>query len=121
MFSQKKKQYYSNVLGFKTVEDFENFAKRYKNFLEKEPLTKNRIMLGFFIMLDIQKKSLTNNSNLINFEGIKNQHVKKYANEILEERKKGHGSQAIVKYLFESHRVVVSRGTISKFYKLNNL
>lgn len=121
MFSQKKKQYYSHILGFKTVEDFESFAKRYKSFLEKELLTKNRIMLGFFIMLDIQKKSLTNNSNLINLEGIKNQHVKKYANEILEERKKGNGSQAIANFLYERHRVKISRGTISKFYKLNNL
>lgn len=121
MFSQKKKQYYSHILGFKTVEDFESFAKRYKSFLEKEALTKNRIMLGFFIMLDIQKKSLTNNSELINFKGIKNQHIKKYANEILEERKKGHGSQAIANFLYERHRVKISRGTISKFYSLNNL
>ena len=28
MFTQKKKQYYSNILGFKHVDDFENFSKQ---------------------------------------------------------------------------------------------
>ena len=27
MFTQKKKEYYSKILGFKTIEDFEEFAK----------------------------------------------------------------------------------------------
>ena len=44
-----------------------------------------------------------------------------YANEILELRKNGNGSQFIEKYLYENHRVKVSRGTIEKFYKQNNL
>ncbi len=54
-------------------------------------------------------------------QGIKNQHVKKYASEILDLRKQGNGSQSIVSYLFENHRVEVSRGTIEKFYKNNGL
>jgi hypothetical protein len=29
MFTQKKKQYYSNILGFKNSDDFENFAIEY--------------------------------------------------------------------------------------------
>lgn len=29
MFTQKKKEYYSKILGFKTIEDFEEFSKRY--------------------------------------------------------------------------------------------
>lgn len=120
MFSQKKKQYYSKILNFKNIEDFEEFSKRYLYYLQKEKLTKNRIMSGFFILLDIQKESLAN-TNLINFESIKNQYIKKYAKEILEQRKKGSGSQAIVKYLYENHRVTISRGTIEKFYKQNNL
>lgn len=120
MFTQKKKQYYSHTLGFKTIEEFETFAKRYVKFLEKQPITKNRVMSGFFILVEIQKQSLQN-KNLINFNGIKNQHVKKYGNEILELRKKGSGSQSIVKYLYENHRVQISRGTIEKFYKLNGL
>ena len=40
MFTQKKKQYYSNILGFKNVYDFENFAKRYLKYLENQTLTK---------------------------------------------------------------------------------
>lgn len=120
MFSQKKKQYYAKILNFKNIEDFEEFSKRYLYYLQKEKLTKNRIMSGFFILLDIQKESLAN-TNLINFEGIKNQYIKKYAKEILEQRREGSGSQAIVKFLFENHRVTVSRGTIEKFYKQNNL
>ena len=87
MFTNKKKQYYSNLLGFKNVDDFENFAKRYLKYLEN----------------------------------IKNQHIKKYSTLILDLRKNGSGSQSIVKYLFENHRVKVSRGTIEKFYKQNNL
>lgn len=120
MFTNKKKQYYSKVLGFKSIEDFEEFSKRYAYYLQKQSITKNRIMSGFFILLDIQKESLVNN-NLINFDGIKNQHIKKYANEILEQRRKGSGSQSIVNFLYENHRVKVSRGTIEKFYKQNNL
>lgn len=120
MFTQKKKAYYAKILGFKGVDDFENFAKRYLRFLEKQSLTKNQIMSGFFILVEIQKESLKNKS-LINFENIKNQHIKKYADSILEQRKNGSGSLSISKYLFENHRVTVSRGTIEKFYKQNGL
>lgn len=56
MFTQKKKAYYSKILGFKTVEDFEDFSKRYLKYLENQTLTKNRIMSGFFILVEIQKK-----------------------------------------------------------------
>ena len=54
-------------------------------------------------------------------ENIKNQYIKKYSNTILELRKNGMGSQSIEKYLYENHRVKVSRGTIEKFYKQNGL
>ena len=118
MFTKKKKIYYAKIMGFKTVDDFENFAKRYLIFLEKDRLTKNRIMSGFFILEKIQKESLKN-KNLINFDNIKNQHIKKYAPIILELRKDGNGSQSIIKYLFENHRVKISRGTVEKFYKQN--
>ena len=121
MFTQKKKQYYSNLLGFKNIYDFENFAKRYLKYLENQTLTKNRIMSGFFILLEIQKETLAKNKTLINLENIKNQHIKKYSTLILDLRKNGSGSQSIVKYLYENHRVKVSRGTIEKFYKQNNL
>lgn len=120
MFTQKRKAYYSKILGFKSTSDFEEFAKRYLKFLEKQPLTKNRVMSGFFILTQIQKTSLSNN-NLINLQGIKNQYIKKYSQEVLNERKKGNGSLNISKYLFENHRVKVSRGTIEKFYKQNGL
>ncbi len=121
MFTNKKKQYYSKILGFKNPGDFENFARRYLTFLKGGELTKNRIMTGFFILVEIQKETLANNKTLINLENIKNQYIKKYANEILELRKNGNGSQAIEKYLYENHRVKVSRGTIEKFYKQNGL
>ncbi len=48
MFTNKKKQYYSKILGFKNTDDFENFARRYLNFLKTEELTKNRIMSRLF-------------------------------------------------------------------------
>lgn len=120
MFTQKKKAYYSKILGFKNLDDFENFSKRYLKYLENQTLTKNRIMSGFFILVEIQKESLKN-KNLINFDNVKNQHIKKYADVILELRKKGSGSLSIVNYLYENHRVKVSRGTIEKFYKQNEL
>ena len=120
MFTNKKKQYYSNLLGFKNVDDFENFAKRYLKYLENQTLTKNRIMTGFFILIEIQKEALKN-KNLINFENVKNQYIKKYADVILDLRKKEFGSLYIKNYLYENHRVNVSRGTIEKFYKQNGL
>jgi hypothetical protein len=120
MFTQKKKAYYSKILGFKNIDDFENFAKRYLKYLENQPLTKNRIMNGFFILVEIQKESLKN-KNLINFDNVKNQHIKKYANTILDLRKNGNGSLSITNFLFENHRVKISRGCIEKFYKKNNL
>ena len=120
MFTNKKKQYYSKILGFKNPDDFENFARRYLTFLKTGELTKNRIMTGFFILVEIQKEKLKNKS-LINFDNMKNQHIKKYADVILDLRKNGMGSQSIEKFLYENHRVKVSRGTIEKFYKQNNL
>ncbi len=120
MFTQKKKEYYSKILGFKTIQDFEEFSKRYLKYLENQTLTKNRIMTGFFILIEIQKEALKN-KNLINFENVKNQYIKKYADTILNLRKKGLGSLYIKNYLYENHRVKISRGTIEKFYKQNNL
>lgn len=120
MFTQKKKEYYSKILGFKTIEDFEEFAKRYLKYLENQPLTKNRIMCGFFILVEIQKEALKN-KNLINFENIKNPFIKKYADVILDLRKKGNGSLYIKNYLYQNNRVKISRGTIEKFYKQNSL
>ena len=38
MFTQKKKEYYSKILGFKTIEDFEEFSKRYLKYLENQTL-----------------------------------------------------------------------------------
>ena len=120
MFTQKKKAYYSKILGFKTVEDFEDFSKRYLKYLENQTLTKNRIMSGFFILVEIQKEA-NKNKSLINFDNVKNQYIKKYANEILDLRKSGTGSLSIANFLFENHRVKISRGTIEKFYKQNGL
>ena len=120
MFTQKKKEYYSKILGFKTIEDFEEFSKRYLKYLENQTLTKNRIMCGFFILVEIQKEALKN-KNLINFENIKNQYIKKYADVILDLRKKGSGSLSIKNYLYENHRIKISRGTIETFYKKNGL
>jgi intein-encoded DNA endonuclease-like protein len=77
-------------------------------------------MNGFFILVEIQKEAHKNKS-LINFDKVKNQHIKKYANTILELRKNGSGSLSIVNYLWENNRVKISRGTIEKFYKQNNL
>ena len=121
MFTQKKKEYYSKILGFKTIQDFEEFSKRYLKYLENQTITKNRIMSGFFILVEIQKETISKNKSLVNLENIKNQHIKKYSNVILDLRKNGSGSQSIEKYLYENHRVKVSRGTIEKFYKQNNL
>lgn len=121
MFTQKRKQYYSKILGFKSVEDFESFAKRYSKYLEKnKQLSKQTVMNGFFILVEIQKESLKN-KNLINFDGIKNPYLKKYADEILEQRKLKNGSFAIAKYLMVNHNVKVSRGSIEKLYKNNGL
>ena len=121
MFTNKKKQYYSNILGFKNKDDFENFAKRYLKYLQNQPLTKNRVMSGFFILLEIQKETISKNKSLVNLENIKNQHIKKYSNTILDLRKNGSGSLSIANFLFENHRVKISRGTIEKFYKQNGL
>ena len=60
MFTQKKKEYYSKILGFKTIEDFEEFSKRYLKYLENQTLTKNRVMGGFFILIETQKEALKN-------------------------------------------------------------
>jgi catechol 2,3-dioxygenase-like lactoylglutathione lyase family enzyme len=37
MFNQKKKAYYSKILGFKNIDDFGNFAKRYLKYLKINP------------------------------------------------------------------------------------
>ena len=71
-------------------------------------------------MIEIQKEA-NKNKSLINFDNVKNQHIKKYANTILDLRKNGTGSLSIVNYLYENHRVKISRGTIEKFYKQNGL
>ena len=62
-----------------------------------------------------------NNFYKVVSNNVKNQHIKKYANTILDLRKNGSGSLSIANFLFENHRVKISRGTIEKFYKQNGL
>jgi hypothetical protein len=58
MFTERKLKNYADLLNL-SVEEFDTFMKRYKNYiLSKNELTKNVLINGLFILEEITTKKL---------------------------------------------------------------
>jgi ribonucleotide monophosphatase NagD (HAD superfamily) len=121
MFSNQKKKRYAAALRL-TEEELEEYARNLANFLNKsEKITKNQIINSIYIYENIIKKRKPKQNKVYNYGNMRNLYVKKHAEKIMRLRAQGHGSALIVKSLKLDHRIDVSRSSIDKFLKLNEV
>jgi len=121
MFTEQKLKTYSELLNL-TVAELDNFAKRYKNYLQsKDKITKNIIINGLFILEEIQTQKWLNEAEQIKYR-TKNITILKYMDTIVELYKnKNMGTAKIVEYLQLNHRVKISKSSLDRFISNNNI
>ena len=120
MFTEQKLITYSNLLGL-TVEELNQFMKRYKNYLlSKEDITKNVLINGLFILEEITTDKWAEEANKIKYR-TKNLIILKYINEITELYEKGMGTIKISNHIYLNHKVKLSKSTLDRFISSNNI
>jgi hypothetical protein len=73
------------------------------------------------IFTDFQHQQNENKtSNTINFNGVKNEVLKKHGKKIIELKNNGYGVRRIAKFLLINHKSKISSTTIYNFLKLQN-
>lgn len=120
MFTNTKLKTYADLLGL-TVEEIEQFMKRYKNYiLSKEELTKNVLINGLFILEEIHTDKWIEEANKIKYR-TKNLLILKYMDEIVELYKNGMGTLKIANHIQLNHRAKISKSALDRFIQLNNI
>ena len=119
MFSKKKKIKYMRAVGL-TEAEFDEFIKRYTYYLKSQTITKNSVQNGFFILSDIQRRREKKKAILEKYIS-KNIYVIKYKREILKWYLEGNGYLKISNLLYAHHKVSVSKSTIARFIKDNDI
>ena len=105
-------------LAFKEEETTLRFLARLQGWLQQKPLTQKSLLNALNLILkDLHSAEAENAKKQlkINISEVKNPLIKKYANEILELHRSGHGVRAIEKHLKLQHNVKISYGTIYRF------
>ena len=120
MFTEQKLVTYANLLGL-TVEELNQFMKRYKNYiLSKEEITKNVLINGLFILEEITTDKWAEEANKKTYKS-KNLIIHKYMDEITELYELGMGSIKISNHIFLNHRIRLSKSSIDRFISSNNI
>jgi len=120
MFSDNKKKRYQNLLGLDEME-LNQFIKRYTNYLRsKSEITSNILLNGLFILDDIIQEQYKRQALVTKYTS-KNLYVSKYKEEIIESYQNGNGYVKISNQLKVNHNVSVSKSTIERFVKQNNI
>ena len=112
---------YQKILGLND-ELYNEYLKRSASYLKgKKVINKATFESHFFILLDVQKKQAELKAKERKFKTT-NLHLLKYMNEVVNAyEKEGLGYVKIEKMLWINHRVKVSKTTIERFIKANNL
>ena len=120
MFNDTRLKNYAQLLGLNTQE-LDIFMRRYKGYLSKHPvISKNILINGLFILDEVVSSKANDEANKIKYK-TKNLLIIKYQKEIIELYKNGSGSISIVKHLKLNHRVVLSKSSVDRFIKANNI
>lgn len=117
-----KKVKYSKMLDI-SVNDFDEFVKRYMYFLlAQDKITKKSIVNGFFILDEIVEKNIIakiqeekqkyKSKNII---------IRKYINEIVELYKDGLGDIKIAKTININHKTKLTQHMIRNFIRANKI
>ena len=120
MFADTKLKSYSKLLGL-SIDELENFMKRYKSYLmSKDKITKNILINGLFILEEIHGNKWADEANKIKYK-TKNLIIIKYLDEILELYNGGMGTTKISNHLKLNHKVVLSKSALDRFISLNRI
>ena len=120
MFSENKRKKYERLLGL-DESGLKSFLKRYSYYLKsQEELSPNAILNGFFILADIRDEKDKIEALKAKYKS-KNKYIIKYRDEIIELYKSGLGYVRISKQLDANHRVKVSKSSIERFIKTNEI
>jgi len=120
MFTEQKLITYANLLGL-TVEELNQFMKRYKNYLlSKEEITKNVLLNGFFILEQITTDKWIEEANKKTYKS-KNLIIHKYMKEIIELYEQGMGTIKISTHIYLNHKVKISKSSLDRFISSNNI
>lgn len=127
MFSGNKKMAIAKSLGL-SIEELDSFAKRYRGHLNTHinhgAVSTNVVLDGLWLIEDVRKRSLVEKlekRKSINFGSMKNEYLRKYGLEILELKDSGYGAMRISNHLKVHHNADVSKATIERFIKLNEV
>ena len=107
-----------NTLAFKEEQSVLRFLARLQGWLQQKPLTQKSLLNALnTILRDLHRVEQKNAKKQlkVNLNGIKNQLIKKYANEILTLHNSGSGVRSIEKTLKLKHNIKISYGTIYRF------
>ena len=120
MFSQNKRKRYSRLLDLEE-EELTLFLKRYNYYLKsKKEISPNIILNGFFILDDIRTKRDREKALRAKYRS-RNKYIIKYRDEILELYNQGFGFTRIAKQLEVNHKVKISKSSLYRFIKANNI
>ena len=120
MFSDNKRKRYMRLLDLKE-EELALFLKRYNYYLRsKKEISPNIILNGFFILDDIRTTREKQKALRAKYRS-RNKYIIKYRDEILELYQNGFGFTRISKQLEVNHKVKVSKSSLYRFIKVNNI
>lgn len=120
MFSENKRKRYMRLLDLEE-EELTLFLKRYNYYLKsKKEISPNIILNGLFILDDIRTKRDKEKALKAKYKS-RNKFIIKYRDEILELYGQGFGFTRISKQLEVNHKIKVSRSSLYRFIKTNNI
>ena len=120
MFSENKRKRYMRLLDLEE-EELALFLKRYNYYLRsKKEISPNIILNGFFILDDIRTKRDKEKALRAKYWS-RNKYIIRYRDEILELYQQGFGFTRIAKQLEVNHKVKISRSSLYRFIKSNNI
>jgi len=100
---------------------YQEYLKRVSSyFRSKEIVTKRVVEDSYFILEDVEKKQAKREAEKRKYK-VKNLVILKYQEKIIELYKEGWGFRKIENYLDLNHKVKVSRTTINRFIKDNEI
>ena len=120
MFNENKRKRYERLLNL-DEDELKSFLKRYTYYLKsKKELSPNMVLNGFFILDDIRMEKDKIEALKAKYKS-KNKYIIKYRDEIIELYKNGLGYVRISKQLDVNHKVKVSKSSIERFIKTNEI
>ena len=120
MFNENKRKRYMRLLNLEE-DELTLFLKRYNYYLKsKNEISPNIILNGFFILDNIRTKRDKEKALRAKYKS-RNGLIIKYRDEIIELYQQGLGFTRISKQLEINHKTKISRSSLYRYIKINNI